>query len=80
MRMAFSNVDAVGRDVGSQDEEAVLVPADIEAFALPHGVELSAVVLPYDLSEGVLFPPGLAHMFLGFSFHRVLRTCFLPLR
>ncbi len=65
MRMALPHVNPVGGDVGSQDEQAVLVPADIEAFALPHGVELSAVVLPYDLSEGVFFPPGLAHMFLA---------------
>ena len=51
MRMALPHVNPVGGNVCSQDEQAVLVPADIQSLALPHGVELSAVVLPYDLSE-----------------------------
>ena len=65
MRMALPHVNPVGGNVCSQDEQAVLVPADIQSLALPYRIELGPFMDTHDLSVRVFFPAGLADMLLS---------------
>ena len=65
MTVTFPDVDGVGVDVSRYHEYGILVPADVETFALSDGVELRPVVLAYYLAPWIILVAGLLDMFFA---------------
>ena len=62
--MPFTYIDDILFSIGSDDEHGLFVPANVQALALAHGIELASFVAAYDFAAGVVFITGFADMFL----------------
>ena len=63
--MTFPDIDDVLLDIGRNHEQRVAVAADVESFALTHGIELSTLVTAEDCTVWIGLVAGLPDMVLA---------------
>ena len=60
--MSFTYVYYIGRNISFDYKYRILMTSDIESFSLTDSVELSTIMLTYNLSERILLVTGLLDM------------------
>ena len=60
--MSFSYIYYIGRNIRFNYKYRILMTSDIKSFSLTDSVELSTIMLAYNLSERILLVTGLLDM------------------
>ena len=60
--MSFTYIYYIGRNIRFNYKYRILMASDIESFSLTDSVELSTIMLSYNLSERILLITGLLYV------------------
>ena len=62
MRMPFSYIYNIARNIGLYHKYRILMTANIQTLSLPYGIELGPIVTSDDLSVRIVLISGLLYM------------------